>query len=75
MRPYEIQMIAESAYRHGQGYATGMIYRNVGRFAFKYPEARGLPDWVCQLDIEAHQFLANLYRHAFRQGLKQGGRK
>lgn len=70
MRPYEVAMIAESAYRHGQGYAQGMIYRSTGRYAFKRPESLGLPDWVIQLDYETHKWLADLYRHAFRQGLK-----
>lgn len=70
MKTWIVEMIAQSAYRHGQGYAKSNIYRNVGKFAFKNPEAIGLPDWVVGIDIETHQWLANLYRHASRQGLK-----
>jgi hypothetical protein len=72
LRAFEIEMIADSGFRHGQGYAEGRIYRSTGRFAFRCPEALGLPDWVIQLDIETHKFLVSVYRHAFRAGLKQG---
>lgn len=72
MRTWIIQDIAEQAYRHGQGYAKSNVYRNVGRFSFKHPEAIGLPDYVIRMSLEDHQFLANVYRHAFRQGLKKG---
>lgn len=73
MKTWEIIAIAESAYRHGQGYAQGRIYRTTGRYTFKNPEAIGLPDYVIQLPFNDHEFLARLYRHAFRAGLKSGG--
>ncbi len=69
MKAWLIQDIARSAFRHGQGYAQGNIYRSTGRYLFKCPEAC-LPDWVVQLPLEDHEFLCKLYRHAFRQGLK-----
>jgi hypothetical protein len=73
LKSWMIESVAESAFSHGQGYAKSNIYRHVGRYAFKRPEALGLPDWVLGLDLETHKWLADLYRHAFRQGLKTGG--
>lgn len=70
MRHFEVIMVAESAFRHGQAYAQGQIYRSVGRTAFKRPDWIGLPDYVVQLPYEDHVLLAKVYRHAFRQGLK-----
>lgn len=72
MKQWMIIDIAEQAFRHGQGYAKSNIYRSTGRYTFKNPEAIGLPNWVIQLDFDTHKWLADLYKHAFRQGLKQG---
>lgn len=73
LKTWIISDIMHTAYRHGQAYANGQIYRSTGQWHFKCPEATGLPNWVVQLDIDTHQFLSDVYRHAFRQGLKQGG--
>ena len=75
LKTWVISDIMHSAYRHGQGYATGKIYRHVGKFNFKHPEVTGLPDWVVYLDIDTHKYLSDIYKHAFRQGLKQGRQK
>lgn len=72
MKTWIISEVMHSAYRHGQAYTKGQIYRSTGRWNFKCPEATGLPDFVVRMSIEDHQFLSDVYRHAFRQGLKQG---
>ena len=72
MKPYEVIMIAESAFRHGQAYANNQIYRSTGKYIFKCPESVGLPDYVIRMTIEDHAFLEKVYRHSFRQGLKHG---
>jgi hypothetical protein len=72
MKHFIVEMIAESAFRHGQGYSEGRIYRNTGKYIFKNPHVLGLPDYVLQMPIEDHSFLEKVYKHAFRQGLKKG---
>ena len=63
-----IELIANEAYRHGEGYKEGMIYRSVGRYTFKNPVSRTGYN-IHELDFEVHEFLAKVYQHAFRQGL------
>lgn len=65
----EIKLILHSAYRHGQAYRDGKIYRSCGKWVFKNPEVAGLPPYVVDLSIDDHQFLSDIYRHAFRCGL------
>lgn len=72
MRTWEIISVANTAYRHGQAYAKGLIYRSTGKYRFKMPEVSGLPDYVVHMPFEDHLFLAKVYRHAFRAGLKSG---
>ena len=69
MRPWEIAMIAESAYKHGQGYRDSNIYRNATKLHFKKPSWTGLPNYVIQLDFETHVWIEKVYIHAFRAGL------
>lgn len=69
IKQWEIEMILHSAYRHGKAYRDGNIYRSCGKWCFKRPEVTGLPHYVIDLSIEDHQFLSNIYRHAFRCGL------
>lgn len=68
IRKSEIEMILRSAYRHGQAYRDGKIHRSCGKWVFKNPEVTGLPHFVVDLSIEDHQFLSDIYRHAFRCG-------
>ena len=69
MKTWIITEIAQSAFRHGQGYAQGQIYRSSTRLHFKKPSWTGLPDFVVHMAIEDHKFLEKVYIHAFRQGL------
>ncbi len=68
LKAWMIEDIANSAYKHGEAYRLGNIYRNVGRYAFKHP-SHCLPDWVMVLDIETHAKLERLYKRSFRAGL------
>jgi hypothetical protein len=64
-----INIISKEAYRHGQGYGKCNIYRNVGKFIYKHPECCCGYD-IHKLPLDDHEFLARLYRHSFRQGMK-----
>ena len=67
------KLVSEEAYRHGTGYAENRVLRSVGKYQFKNPiVCSSYP--VEQFSMEVHRFLESVYKHAFRAGLKQGGR-
>lgn len=69
MKPYEVKMIADSAFRHGQAYAQNKILRSSNKYMFKNPQF-ALPEYVVRMNMDDHIFLEKVYKHAFRAGLR-----
>lgn len=62
-----IQLVAEEAYRHGASYDR--TYRSVGKYQYKNPiVCCSFP--IEHMNIELHELLEKIYKHAFRQGFK-----